>query len=307
MAELDAQVAARHHEATAQGHYLVDVVEGLGLLDLGADVGPLVGGHVETVHYVDQLLQVLALLGKGDANVVYGRLELEKVLGVLHVLLREGGAVDHYVGHVDALARLDGAAVHHLDQHLGGALHLGHLHFDEAVVHQEGHPDVQPAHQGDLLRGLEHGDAAGLDLVAVVLRQAKLEHVAILDDDWATGELADAEFGPLEVAEDLDVHALVRRDLADQRVHPLEVSAPPVGAIQPENVDPSVNHLRDHVIRPRRRAHRRHDLGPTRLVFGFVVLLRGIDREGVAHEVGEHGAVGETLDRVGGTHVYGGF
>ena len=58
---------------------------------------------------------------------------------------------------------------------------------------------------------------------------------------------------------------------------------------------------RDKTADTRRKKHLHFHLGPTRLVFGFVVLLRGIDREGVAHEVGEHGAVGETLDRVGGT------
>ena len=115
-----------------------------------------------------------------------------------------------------------------------------------------------------LLGGLEHGDAAGLDLVVVVLGEAYLEHFAVRHRDGAVGELPNAKLGPLEVAQNLHLDALGCRRGADEGVHALKVSAAAVGAVEAEDVDPRVDHLRDHLVRPRGRSHGRHDLDTQR-------------------------------------------
>jgi len=86
VAQLDAQIAARHHEAAAQGHDFVDVVQGLGFLDFGAQVGALFLGHLEAVHDVDELLHVAGFLSERHADVVDRWVERQKVFGVLDVL-----------------------------------------------------------------------------------------------------------------------------------------------------------------------------------------------------------------------------
>mmetsp|Transcript_79757 Transcript_79757/g.165717 ORF Transcript_79757/g.165717 Transcript_79757/m.165717 type:complete len:255 (-) Transcript_79757:736-1500(-) len=104
--KLDAQISSSDHQGLALGDDAIDVGEGLRLLNLGADLRSTIGRDVQTVHDVDELLQILGLLRKGDADVLDGGLQLEEVLGVLDVLFSEGSASDLDVRHVHTFSGL---------------------------------------------------------------------------------------------------------------------------------------------------------------------------------------------------------
>mmetsp|Transcript_36231 Transcript_36231/g.113771 ORF Transcript_36231/g.113771 Transcript_36231/m.113771 type:complete len:237 (-) Transcript_36231:999-1709(-) len=70
-AELNAEVAARHHQPVGEGEDLVNVLERRRLLDLRDDEGAFLLGHPLCVHDVDQLLDVGPLLHEGYRHVVH--------------------------------------------------------------------------------------------------------------------------------------------------------------------------------------------------------------------------------------------
>mmetsp|Transcript_59734 Transcript_59734/g.139772 ORF Transcript_59734/g.139772 Transcript_59734/m.139772 type:complete len:265 (-) Transcript_59734:403-1197(-) len=108
--QLDAQVSPGHHQSLGLGDDAVDVGQGLGLLDLGADLRALLLRNVEAIHDVDELLKVLALLHEGDADVLDGRIQLQEELSILDVLGSQRGAVNLHVWHVHTLAGLQRAS-----------------------------------------------------------------------------------------------------------------------------------------------------------------------------------------------------
>mmetsp|Transcript_32173 Transcript_32173/g.86169 ORF Transcript_32173/g.86169 Transcript_32173/m.86169 type:complete len:226 (-) Transcript_32173:1661-2338(-) len=75
--QLDAKISPRHHQRLRLGDDAIDVGQSLRLLNLGADLGPLVLWNAKTVHDVDQLLEVLTFLDERDAYVLAGRVQLQ--------------------------------------------------------------------------------------------------------------------------------------------------------------------------------------------------------------------------------------
>jgi len=71
--EFHAEVSSCYHQGLRLRDDAVDVRQCLGLLDLGADLRPLLLGHLQPVHDVDELLKVLGLLREGDTDVLDGR------------------------------------------------------------------------------------------------------------------------------------------------------------------------------------------------------------------------------------------
>ncbi len=96
---LDAKVAPRHHDSVHDLQNLVDVVDGLGLLDLSNDAGlfPCL------FDAVDQRLHVRALLHKREGHDI--DLQFEAQLKVFQVLLRHRGRGGLEVGQIYPLPR----------------------------------------------------------------------------------------------------------------------------------------------------------------------------------------------------------
>mmetsp|Transcript_59735 Transcript_59735/g.139777 ORF Transcript_59735/g.139777 Transcript_59735/m.139777 type:complete len:207 (-) Transcript_59735:859-1479(-) len=104
--QLHSKISPCHHQGLRLGDDAINVCQGLRLLDLRADFRPALGRDVQSIHNVDELLQVLPLLDKGHADVLDRRVQLQEILCILDVLRRQRGAVDLEVRDVDALAGL---------------------------------------------------------------------------------------------------------------------------------------------------------------------------------------------------------
>mmetsp|Transcript_21367 Transcript_21367/g.63240 ORF Transcript_21367/g.63240 Transcript_21367/m.63240 type:complete len:389 (+) Transcript_21367:736-1902(+) len=255
-AELNAEVAARHHQPVGEGEDLVNVLEGRRLLDLRDDEGALLLGHPLCVHDVDQLLDVAALLHERDRHVVH---LVDQVRGVVAVLGGEGGAVDLQVGHVDTLAGLERPADCDLAADGIGRDALRHLHREEAVVEQHVHPNLKPAQHRVLLRRVGEGDPAGDGEVGVALHERHLDRLADDQLDRLSLHGAAPELWALQVSEDVDFAAELGGGGADDWNDPLEVAALPVRRVEAKDVETGLDELLDHLgghgRRPQRADH----------------------------------------------------
>ena len=184
-ADLDAEVAARDHDRVGGADDRVQLVERLGLLDLGDDVGLRVGG-------VQELAQPAAVGGRAherERDVVDA--ERERELEVGEVLLRHRGDGDGHARDVDALVGADRAADH--DQR-PEALAVG-------VLDGQAH---EPVVDQDLVPGLEHlGEDGGhhRQVAGSARALAGDVHRVALDEDPRSVEVADADLRPLEVGD----------------------------------------------------------------------------------------------------------
>jgi hypothetical protein len=124
------QVAAGQHDAVGGLEDGVDVVQGLGLLDLGDERHHPAG----LLHLGAAQEHVGGVAHEGQGHVVDAVGEAEVQVGP--VLLAHGLGPEAHAGQVDALVLLEHPALDHLAAHLhpvGGE----HPQLDEAVVHQQ--------------------------------------------------------------------------------------------------------------------------------------------------------------------------
>ena len=228
--KLDAQVAAGDHDGVGQGEDGVEVVEGLGLLDLAHDPGAAGGDRAGLGH-------VLRTLDEAEADEVDPVVEGEAEVGV--VLVREGGDGEDHVGDVDALAVGQGAA----DDHLGFQVVAAGVEDAEAelaVVEQEVGADGGGADDlrvGELDAGAVAGDGG----------QVQPEALAGLELDAAAAEAADAELRALDVGEDADRAAGLLLECADEGDAGAVVVVGAVAEVDAEDVGAGVEQAAQHV------------------------------------------------------------
>ena len=137
-ADLDPEVAARDHDRVGGAHDRVQLLERLGLLDLGDDVRLGVGG-------VQELAQSSAVRGGADErerDVVDA--DRERELEVAQVLLRHRRDRDRDARDVDALVRSDGAR---------RPRPVARTRSPSRVLDAQAH---EPVVDQDLVPGLEH-------------------------------------------------------------------------------------------------------------------------------------------------------
>ena len=199
--QFDAQIAAGDHDSVECVDDLLEVVDGLRLLDLGddGDVTPLLGhDHVHALH-------VLGAAHERQGDQVGADAQTPAEVGL--VLLGQRGNGDRDAGKVDALVVGDGAG----DDDLGrdhDAVGLDDLDLDLAVVDQEVVARLDVVREAlerrrdDLLGA---GDVLGGDL----------EDVADREIVGAVGELAEADLGSLQVDEHGDGAAGILRGFAN--------------------------------------------------------------------------------------------
>ena len=116
---LHAEVAAGHHEAVERRDHLVEVLDRLGLLDLGDDGQD----DVLLAHDPPHVLDVRGAPHEAQRDEVDRQVQREAQ--VLDVLLRQRRHRDGDAGQVDALVVADLAADQHLADDVGAVLDLG--------------------------------------------------------------------------------------------------------------------------------------------------------------------------------------
>jgi hypothetical protein len=216
------------------------VEEGGVLLDLGHQLDPL----------RDQGPELVELLGppdERDADVVHA--ELDGVLHVLPVLVRDRRRADIHAGEVHPLVGLQEPAVAHDPVHPVSP-DAGHLHREQAVVEEDLRAGVHV---------LRHGVGGGSSVRCHRLR-GKGDGLP-LDEVPRLRELADPDPGAVEVHQD-------RHGLCAPLLDSLEVADPlgpqlprPVGGVDPDDVHPGVEELGHAVGMRPGGAERGDDLG----------------------------------------------
>jgi hypothetical protein len=187
---LHAEVAAGDHDEVERGDDLVQVLDGLGLLDLGDD-GQV---HVFFVHDLVDAADVVGGAHEGEGDHVDA--DAEGPAEVVFVFLAEGGDADGDAGETDALVIGDAAADLDAAGDVGvGDVGDGELHV--AIVDEQRVAGVAVSGEtvvggGGALDGARDG-VGGDD-----------EPVSGAEDVFACAEGAEPDLGALEIGEDAD-------------------------------------------------------------------------------------------------------
>lgn len=189
----DAEVAAGDHDAVEGGDDVVDVVDGLGLFDLGDD------GEASAffVHDAVDVFDVAAAADEGEGDDVGAG--AQRPAEVVDVFFGEGGDGDGDAGEVEALVVGDHAAFDDggVD---AGAVDVGDFEGDAAVVDEDAFAG------GDVGGEAFVGGAAGV-AVAVVVFDGDGELVSAFKEYGSFAEAGEADLRALKVCEDSDAAA----------------------------------------------------------------------------------------------------
>ena len=218
--DLHAEVAARHHHGVREADDVVDALQGLGLLHLGHDAGPVADQPARLDH-------VGGLLHEGERDPVDAELQPEGEVGP--VLGGERRDVQQGAGEVDALAVREGAADHHLgDDAVAGE--AGHTHPHATVVDEQ----VLPRRDGGEDLRVRKGDG-----VAPAFGAIEDEAEALTRDhvEAAAGECSEADLGALEILQNADGPAHLVLERADRGMDHRVVGLRAVAEIEAEGVD----------------------------------------------------------------------
>ena len=259
--DLDAQIAARDHDAVGDLEDLVEVVHAHAVFDLGEDL------HMAAAVVRAELADGQHVAGPADER---GGDQVDALLDakedVAAVLLADGGHLQIDIGHGDALAAAQHAAIGHAANDVGAVFNAHDLHRQQAVVdeHVRAGPD-----QLDHL-GIGDGDLMGvaLDLAAGQdeLRACLQRHLAALDG-------LGAHLRPLRIQQDRNRDALLLAQALDARdARPLLLIAS-VGHIQTAHVHSRIHQLGDHLLAVAGGAERADDFGLSHQVSSLTFCL----------------------------------
>ena len=182
---LNAQIAAGHHDSIGCSQNAVDVVHALTVLDLGddADIGIIL------VEQVADIVHILRGAHEGSSDEVKALLCAEDdIVAVALAHIRHG---QMHAGHIDTLLVLDLAVVQHL-AHDVGVVHGDDLQLDQAVVQHDGAAGLH------VLRQVLIGDGADL-LGAFHLTGGQGEGLAGFQHFSAVLEVLQADLGAFGV------------------------------------------------------------------------------------------------------------
>ena len=249
--KLDAQIAARDHDAIGQFDDRIEPVDRLGLLDLGAD---------RSAVGADQLTRLGNVLGtlheaQGDpVRPVFGG-EGE----ITAVLLGQRRDRHFGIGDVDALAVRDNPANFGAAQ---DAIVVGfeHLEADLAVIDQQ---PLAARHDPEQF-GMRQADAA---FIARRLVPVEHEVARMADYRLAILEGADPQFRPLQVGQDRDRLGILLFERTDRDDCRFVIGMRAVAHVEAESVRACAHQPVEHLGRTARRADRGEnlDLAPARV------------------------------------------
>src|SRR5690606_36144641 len=199
--QFDAEVATGDHDSVEGVDDLIELVDGLRLLELGDDRS----GDSDFVHDCTDIVHVLRAADEGQGDPVEA--ELQTPFEVVDVLLRQRGDGDRDPGEVDALVVGDGAADLDLGDHVGIG-HLGGAQAQAPVVDEQRIADGDVFCQGRQGRGYELCGAG--DVTAGDGERGAFDELFL-----AVCEGAYADLRTLEVEQDGDGASGVEGGLAD--------------------------------------------------------------------------------------------
>ena len=257
-ADLDAEVAARDHDAVRLAEDVVEHRNRFRLLDLGDHVS----GRAGRLDQGLQRLHVRRGTDERERDVVDP--ELERELEVVDVLARQRRDRQRDTGQVDALVRRDDAA----DEHLAvrpAAVDGADAQTHRAVVDE--HVEARLQHRA------EHGRR---DREVVTLGDvfACDRHILPTLEQDRLGELADAKLRALQVGDQRHRAPDLVLQRADQRRARAVILVRAVREVQASSVDDAHQLLQDDRIR-RGRPDRGDDLGAARDDRHAVETIRG--------------------------------
>ena len=230
--QLDAEVAAGHHDGIAQLDDLFETLDGLGLFDLGHDAS----ATLDDLAHVDD---VFGALHEAEGDPVGLGLEAFEQIGM--VLFGEGAGGQQRIGQGHALLVAQLAAIDDLG--LDGAIaHLGGLEGQLAVIEQQA---VADRHAFDDL-GVRQVDTLGIAVVVLVAVEDEL--LAGDQVDRAIGELPHAQLGALQVDEDAQGMVEALLDIADARHRLVQELMAGMAHIDAEHVSAGLGQFLDHLL-----------------------------------------------------------
>ena len=198
--DFDAEIATGDHDGVGDFEDAVEVLDGLGLFELGDDPGIGVEGGEAVLDVAD----VVGGADEGDGDGVDALADGEDE--VFLVLFGERGNFDGDAGEIDALVFAEHAAVDDLADDID-AFDLLDAQFDEAVGEQDAGAGLEVFGEG--LEGGADESGGAFDLArgdGEALASDELDGLVAL-------ELAGADLGTLQVGEDADGLALLFGDL----------------------------------------------------------------------------------------------
>ncbi|MNO85104.1 hypothetical protein D3C76_764660 [compost metagenome] len=208
-------------------------------------------GHEEGA-LADQLAgfaDVLGALHERQGHPVHAQLQAESQVAA--VLGRQRAQGQHGLGHVDALAIGQFAAIKHFG--VDGVVMLGgYAQAQPTVVHQQVHARLQGC-DDFRVRQVDPASIAGRGVE--VQTQGLAAHQLYL----AFGELADPQLRPLQVHEDAQRVVQLAFDFADPLVTHGVVAVLAVAEVQAKDVHPGFDQLTDVIDAAGGRAERRED------------------------------------------------
>ncbi len=225
---LDTKVAAGNHEGVAVLDDRRQAFDRLRLLDLGEDAGAAAG---ELAHFGE----IFGALDEGQRHPVDAGVERRFQVGT--VLRRQCAEGDGGIGDADALAV--GEVVADLDRgHHARLGRLGDAQAHAAVVEQQPMAHFQ--------RG-KHFRMGQLDARRVARFGVGIEHEGLTDRqvDGLVGELADAQFRPLQIDENADRVAFLGLNLADGGHQPAHEVVVGMAHIDAEDIRTGPEQVRD--------------------------------------------------------------
>ncbi len=242
---LDAEIAARHHDGVGEIDDLLEVIERRRLLDLGHDRRAAAG---KLARFGD----VLRPLHERERDP--GDAERHGEVHVGAVLLGHGAEGQHGIGQADALAAAEHAARHHLGVDADVA-RLDDAEPELAVVEEQ---RMAGLHGLKDLRMRQMHAAEPADQFAA----DEAQHVALGEPDPARLELADAEFGSLEVDQNADGAGEFGLELADDGVDVAQAVMRGVAHVHAEHVGAGLEQASHRLFVVGGRTERGDDLDP---------------------------------------------
>ena len=227
---LHPHVAARDHQTIRRIGDLVEVLDGLGTLDLGDQPG--IGALL--LHQPPQSAKVLGSPHERQRNVVC--FVLQRTRQVLQVLL--GESIPGHLGarEVDAFVRLQETTVHHLGVDLRPG-HLQHAQLEVAIVQEDAllPPDIL----GQVLVGGADTDyPVTLRLPSHDTRLGGDDHalIRLQPDRLGILERAHPDLRPLQIHEHAEALLQAAVHTADPADHPCNLCWLAVGRVDPKHV-----------------------------------------------------------------------
>ena len=227
---LHAHVTAGDHDTVGVLEDLLEVLDALGVLDLGQDADVVAAVVVQIVAHGDD---VIGGAHEGGGDIVYVHLHAEAEVG--HIPLVEVGEIQVDTGDIDALTVGNGAARDHGADHVGvGQLLDGQL--QTAVVDQHAVALLQLG--GEI--GIGDGDTGG---VALNLPSGQGEGASLLQVGLTVLEGADADLGALGVQHDGGGLAQTLADTAEGLDDLAVGLVIPVGEVETGHVHARLEHF----------------------------------------------------------------